>query len=74
MLPDVVTMLHVCCVCCRSVRNACNNLGVLNQRVSNAVKTRKELDLRIGGWRGRWVEVCGWDRWVEVCGWDRWVE
>lgn len=28
--------------------NACRNLGVLNQRVSDAVNVRKELDLRIG--------------------------
>ena len=28
--------------------NACSNLQVLDQRVSDAVKVRKELDLRIG--------------------------
>ena len=28
--------------------NACRNLGVLDQRVSDAVKVRRELDLRIG--------------------------
>ena len=27
---------------------ACSNLGQLDQRVSNAVKTRQEVDLRIG--------------------------
>ena len=32
---------------------ACNNLGQLDQRVSNAVKTRQEVDLRIGKKRGR---------------------
>ena len=32
---------------------ACNNLGQLDQRVSNAVKTRQEVDLRIGKERGR---------------------
>lgn len=27
---------------------ACNNLGQLDRRVSDAVKTRQEVDLRIG--------------------------
>ena len=34
--------------------HACGNLDRLNQNVSNAVKVRRELDLRIGGW-SRWV-------------------
>ena len=33
---------------CRSILRACNNLGRLDERVSNAVKTRQEVDLRIG--------------------------
>jgi hypothetical protein len=37
----------------RSIVRACNNLGPLDQRVSNAVKTRQEVDLRIGKERER---------------------
>ncbi len=32
----------------RSIMRACNTLGQLDQNVSNAVKCRQELDLRIG--------------------------
>ena len=49
MLWRVCVLVHLS----RSIMRACANLGVVDDRVVDAVQVRQELDLRIGVW------VCG---------------